>query len=281
MRPKAIKDLSRLTDRDLFKSVAEGLSLILENAQHLREDSEKLAADGRFSGYQVLRTVAEEEASKFLILIDAIRCPRTPADRWSGQLERFHNHVSKGLYSWACNCRPATFGRLQEYLNLKRQEFYLDGPNDVDWIFRNDILQRREEALYVDYVETDEGHVWLDPSRYSRSDRPISRGLVLPGLMISEALASVGASSAEGLAVLADVWRATSPSFDLHWDVIRDLNGETLIQLEKRGLLRETSHEVRERILDRWQFPMYDLDLSLVKVKKEELREMQRNWYPS
>lgn len=280
MRPRAIRDLSRLPDHDLFDSVAEGLTLILESAERLHEDSERLAVEGQFRGYQVLRAVAEEEASKFLILIDAIRCPRVPAKRWSEQLGRFHDHMSKGLYGWAYNCCPATLQQLQEYIDSKRQEFYLDGPNDVDWIFRNEILQRREEALYVDYVETDEGHVWLGPARYHLDDRPVPIGLVLPSLLVSQALASTGVSSSDGLAVLADVWRATPVSLNLHWAEIREVNRTTLDELKKNGVLRESPQEIYDRIIDRWQFPMYDLDLSMVEVKNETLRKLQQDWNP-
>src|SRR5574340_742423 len=213
-------------------------------------------------------------------LVDAIRCPRTPANRWSEQLGRFSDHMSKGLYSWAYNCRPATLGQLQEYLDFKRQEFYLDGPNDVDWIFRNDILQRREEALYVDYVETGEGHAWLDPARYHWDDRPIPTASALPSLLVSQALARAGMSDPDGLAVLANVWRALPMSFDLHWMDVRDINRKTLVEMEKKGALRGQPQEIDDRIIDRWQFPMYDIDLSKIPVSKEALRDRQRNWVP-
>jgi hypothetical protein len=52
----------------------------------------------------------------------------------------------------ACGMRPGTLAELQEYVDNHREEFYLDGPNDVDWIFRNEVLEGREGALYVDYV---------------------------------------------------------------------------------------------------------------------------------
>jgi hypothetical protein len=49
-------------------------------------------------------------------------------------------------------------------VDRERKEFYLDGPNDVDWIFYNDILRTREETIYVDFVENDGQHVWHDPT---------------------------------------------------------------------------------------------------------------------
>lgn len=150
----------------------------------------------------------------------------------------------------------------------------------MDWIFRNEILQRREEALYVDYVETDEGHVWLGPARYHLDDRPVPIGLVLPNLLVSQALASAGVSSSDGLAVLADVWRATPVSLNLHWAEISEVNRTTLDELEKKGVLRGSPQEIYDRIIDHWQFTMYDLDLSMVEVKKETLRKLQQDWNP-
>jgi hypothetical protein len=59
--------------------------------------------------------------------------------------------------------RPGSFSDLLSYLEDARKEYYLDGPNSVDWIFRNSILDTREGAFYVDYVQTHEGHVWVAP----------------------------------------------------------------------------------------------------------------------
>jgi hypothetical protein len=55
---------------------------------------------------------------------------------------------------------------LVRYVDLLRRNYYLDGPNDVDWLFRNEIMAEREERLYVDYVETDDGDMWISPRRY-------------------------------------------------------------------------------------------------------------------
>ena len=176
MRARAIRDLTQLPDRGFFVEVAEGLTLILGDACRLQSGAASLAQAKQFHASRVLQLVAEEEASKALILLDAVRCPRHPGDRFANQLGRFNDHLAKGLYARACSLRPATLAQLQEYLNSYRQEFYLDGPNDVDWIFRNDVISRREEVLYVDYVATDDGRSWIDPQRYEALGALTARG---------------------------------------------------------------------------------------------------------
>lgn len=36
-----------------------------------------------------------------------------------------------------------------------RQQFFLDGPNDIDFIFSNDLIRDREAALYVDLIDNE------------------------------------------------------------------------------------------------------------------------------
>ena len=69
-------------------------------------------------------------------------------------------------------------------------------------------------------------------------------------------------------------------SLNLHWEEIRGIYRTTLDELEKKGILLESPQEIYDRIIDRWQFPMYDLDLSKVEVKNETLRKLQQDWNP-
>jgi len=282
MRVKAIKDLSQLTDDGLFETIAEGLANILDNARRLFKDSEQLVSSHSVQGARILRNVAEEEAAKFLILVDAVRCPRDPADRFVRQLGRFNEHLAKGLYSRSCDWSPATLGQLQEYLDSHRENFYLDGPNGVDWIFRNDILQWREEILYVDYIETDDNHIWLHPGRFVNDLGLSLRGLRPGALRICEALSSCGVATPQGLGVVALVWRGDSASIarEMTWPELRELNQRTLKELERKGLFQEDALEVGAEAIDRWQFPLYDLDLATIDIDRAVLRERQRNWFP-
>jgi AbiV family abortive infection protein len=266
MKAKAIRDLAKLDDTALFQVVAEGMEYIIQNAQRLYGDAERLSIVERYHGSRVLRNIAEEEAAKILILIDAIRCPRRPGDRWSRHLDRFNHHLAKGLYAKSAYLKPATPAQLQSYLDNEREDFYLDGPNDVDWIFRNNVMQRREETLYVDYIETEEGHSWLHPGRFEKVIGLM--GHKPAALDMAEALDLCGALTAAGLETIALLWRPQSIAMDMKWLILRDLN---LATVEPSTLAK---------IADRWQFPLYDLDLSLIKVDRAELRNRQESWAP-
>lgn len=273
MRVKAVKDLCQLPDREFFGVVSEGLRLVLKHAQKLFASAD-VVANTDDSAAQVLAAVAEEEAAKYLILLDAVRCPRNPGDRLSRQLSRFNEHLAKGLYARAYEMAPSSLGELQTYLDSYRDEFYLDGPNDVDWIFPNEVLHSREASLYVDYVATDDGKGWLDPRRYE--DR-IKIGVHEPrALSISKALDLAGFSTGDALCVIASVWRSVSLTSQTSWGDLLILIQETIDALNKKGVLGpEVGPLVHE-----WQFPMYDLDLSKKRVDLNVLRQRQASWSP-
>jgi AbiV family abortive infection protein len=278
MRVRASRDLSQLPDTAFFAEVAEGLDLILKNAQRLQRGAQALGEAKQY-GSRVLQALAEEEVAKFFILLDAVRCPRLPPQRFAAQLARFSDHLAKGLYARAYDMRPATLGQLQHYLDGPRKEFYLDGPNDVDWIFRNDVLQRREELFYVDYIVTDDGHLWMDPARYdySVSDLPHIVTESHP-IHVAGTLFNAGVSTPESLAVVAKIWRPISMLRETRWSDLRALNTQTLKQLASGGMLRPQPDSVYQTIINEWQFPLYDLDLTLIEVDKNELRQRQESW---
>lgn len=279
MRPKAIKDLCQADDKSLFTEVAAGLSLVLANVGRLVKAAKVLSADDHFSGARLISAFAEEEATKVLILLDAVRCPRSPHARFSAQLGRFSEHLAKGLYAKACEMRPATLGELQSYLDHYRLEFYLDGPNDVDWIFHNDILRQREDAIYVDYVESDGRHYWSDPDQFeelSRFEPPLPDSVCL-----AEALAECGLTSVEGLEAVARIWRGTAVDSETPYGACRRLNIETLRAPEIASVVANASDAPVSMVANIWPFPLFDLDLTLKKVTQGELRDRQRAWSPN
>lgn len=277
MRVRAIKDLTQLSDPDFFAAIAEGISLVVKNVARLQAGAAALGESKQMHPARVLSTVAEEEVAKVLILLDAVRCPRAPGERLAGQLARFNDHLAKGLYARACGMRPGTLAELQEYVDNHREEFYLDGPNDVDWIFRNEVLEGREGAFYVDYVARDDGHHWSDPSMYE----DLYLGPLEPAAVkTARSIHDTGLCSAASLAVVAEIWRTNPVEPETHFSAIRELNVRTLRALDERGLLGEQPSDVYSWIANEWQFPMYGLDLSKIKVDLETLRERQRNWSP-
>lgn len=278
MRARAIRDLLQLNDSGFFRAVAEGLHLIIGNVGRLHDGSVVLSEAQRFHSSRVLAAIAEEETAKFLILLDAVRCPRLPEGRFSTQLARFNDHLAKGIYVRACMMRPSSLHQLQEYVDHYRQDLYLDGPNDVDWVFRNEVMQERESVLYVDYISSDEGHSWTDPAQF---EELLHAGPREPlSLQMAKALFDVGISTSEALSTVAQVWRSASIRPDTSWNELRSLNQRTLEELESHGLLQEQPDATYAWVINEWQFPMYDLDLTLTPVNVETLRERQRNWSP-
>ena len=58
------------------------------------------------------------------------------------------------------------------------------------------------------------------------------------------------------------------------------MNQRTLELMKARGLLKDQPSSTYAWLVRELQFPMYDLDLSLIRVKRASLRERQRNWSP-
>ena len=58
---------------------------------------------------------------------------------------------------------------------------------------------------------------------------------------------------------------------------VRELTHRTLEELHITGPEAEL---VRNRLVERLPFPLYDLKMRLITVKKSELREIQARWYP-
>lgn len=170
MRPRAIKDLAQLSDADLLDALSRGLSGCMRNSLQLWRGCRSLHHADKPQCFRIVRMFVEEEAAKFLILRDAVRCPRTPPNIFTRHLGNFNQHLAKGLYSRYYGYVLMSLQEANEHLERDRRTHYLDGPSDVDWIFRNDILREREEAVYVDHIATDDGHFWHCPV----PERPIS-----------------------------------------------------------------------------------------------------------
>jgi len=276
VRPKAILDLAQLGDNELFREMAVGWSMVLRNVDRLMRGCDSLSDAKQYHCAGLLAVIAQEEASKALILTDAARCPRQPNLRFSGHLARFNDHLAKGLYARGCDMSSADLEQFQGYLNHFRLEFYLDGPNDVDWIFRSEVKQKREDMLYVDYVETDEGHYWSDPAQFEELDN--RRPLVPGSVRMARALSEVGIATPEGLRAVAEIWRPASLSRKTQYGEFRRLNIATLKKLDELCLLRDPPRNTLRLVADEWPFPMYDLDLTMQRVDRKDLRERQQAW---
>lgn len=129
----------QLAEPERLDAIAEGLGLLAEHVATLRQDVIHLAEADRPRGRAVLAAQSEEEAAKALILLDLVRMDWRDHKAVSRQIGRFYNHLARCIYVDAVQMRPADFREVRERVDWLRQSHYLDGPNDVDWIFRNQL----------------------------------------------------------------------------------------------------------------------------------------------
>ncbi|MEV8545619.1 hypothetical protein [Streptomyces sp. NPDC051572] len=279
MKPRDLVAVLNLPKTERLVLVAEGLELLAEHVGTLRDDLIHLQEAGRSRGAAVIDGLASEEAAKLLILLDVVRMGWADTDAVRGQLRNFYNHLARGIYVRVIAGRPADLAEVRRYAESLRRSLYLDGPNDVDWIFRNSVEADREESLYVDYVTTEGDSAWITPARLS--DLKLSSW---PSMVIDLALAlhRFGCTSEKGLEIIAKEWSGVSLADDTHWGVVEQVNRSILEMLEAAGLCSAdlTQRDVRLAV-EQWTFPLGGLDLSAIKVTKTELAAERERWVAS
>lgn len=283
---RAIKNLCQLPDAALFKEVETGISRIMDVVNRLDAAAEGLHGNKHHYPSRVLEYLAAEEAAKILILIDAVRCPKNKGEEKSRTLGYFHDHIAKGIYAQVCNWHPMDLAEVRSGVDNERKERYLDGPNDVDWIFPNSIAKEREDRLYVGYVcdDTEENNheegYWTSPlNEVARLSEFLSyRTSAVVDLAC--ALHQTNATTSDGLSVIAEVWRNVDVRDEMRFDELEGLNRDTLKELNDRGLLAPVSNQVLVTVENHWIYPLWTLDLRVLKVKKEELREVRERSHP-
>ena len=276
MRP-AIKDLLQLKDGQLFEEVATGIRLVVEHAESLESTAVRLRAIDEHRAAAIVRALAKEESAKVLILLDLIRCSRNNQDAKSKTVAAFGDHLAKEIYADACRWRPADFAEVTKIVDRERRPFYLDGPNDVDWILPNDAKSRRESRMYVDYVQdiTVEGgeYDWISPlpdSLYRYEDTTPTC------LVVARALHRVGMTTPEGLAVVADLWRGFQPQPQTTCQELLARNFDSLVRVSEARQNREVDPEDARSVCHHWPFPLWPLDLRQSKgPTKADLRRQR------
>ena len=270
MRP-AIEDLSQVGDDKLFTVVSEGINHIIENALELERIGKKLIKANESRGWNIMRGLADEEAAKVLVLIDYVRCPRSKSAEQARVSKYFYDHVAKSIYAEACDWRPAQFKDIRQYAELRLAGFYLDGPHEIDWIFRNDIIAERDRAMYVDYVQdvTVEGgdHNWQFPM----DDNVLAVGYSMPSsLKVVLALAQCGMTTEPGLRIVATKWRDFEPKSCSTRLELMGLTVETLEILKANQLCPFASGAAQRTVLDGWAFPLWPLELRYLGNRSSE-----------
>lgn len=281
---RAIQDLCQLKDERLFEEVSTGIGHVMEVVNRLDAAAHTLSKAGQEHPARILGSLAEEEVAKVLILVDVVRCPQAQAKERKRLLGYFYNHLAKGIYAKACSWHVMDFAELTRYVEIECDPYYLDGPNEVDWVFYNHILQQRDDKLYVNYVREgreDGDHYWVCPRN---EELPLFPYQTREAIRLARALYQVGVTSPEGLVVVAEVWRSVEVTPGFGNERLTQLNSQTLGKLEKRGVPQEARDDNYTRVRERWPFPLYPLDMTTPnrwkKRVKKRLREAQRTWVP-
>jgi hypothetical protein len=278
MRPRAFTILADYAEPDLLAALAEGMSLIAEHVAALETAAQHQTGPHAARAAAAIRVVADDEAGKYLVLLDVARCARQTVDHKKRQLRRCGSHVAKGIYARAVDMRPATYGELIGYVGQLRQSHYLDGPNDVDWIFPNEIEAKREGRLYVDFVKADEGADWISPERFDTLEFDMPSGAV----RLVAALHQAGFSTLTGLSIVADVWRDFVPEDDTRWREVASRSQDTLKRMGAAGVLAQATQADQHRIVNTWSYPLHQTAPEKGKEKAEvdenDLRHRQREW---
>lgn len=278
MRERALRDVAQLSDKELFATLAEGMDHILRNAEEYYADSEHMAARERGPSFGVLRNIAEEEAAKYLILLDAVRCPRQ-GSRFSNHLARFYEHLARGIYASLTLGQPPTYADLRQIVDDERQSLLLDGPDGDNYIYGNRILERREARMYVDYEAVDDKHFWSVPRHNDPTTAQTLRGVPPPALDLVRAVHEAGLATPTGLAIVAEKWRPVSMIDAFSASALRQLNRDTCETVVNTGRSPGTATKAADFIIRRWQYPMHELDLGLVRVRQAELESRRLDSY--
>lgn len=266
-KARRLNRLFELSRGERLSIIGEGLEHLGAHVEELMESIDHLLQVGRKSGAAALQTICIEESAKVLILLDIAR---THDQRVAQKgCSYFYLHLPRLIYANVHASNPADFGEIERYLTWLRPSHYLDGPNDVDWIWRNDLLRTRENSLYVDYEETDDGFMWTgcDPDQV-HLDTEVVR-LVL-------AMKQAGLLTTRGAQATAGVWKEATFDSATRWEFCRDKAEEVLrAALPPDTVPSESLGAAVHLILQKWTFPLLRLDLKEERISMETLREHQ------
>ena len=250
--------LGNMPDKDLFSEISVGLEKTAANANHIYKGSLLLKEHGHISGQNIFFLLAEEEAGKFLLLLDAVRCPKGEA--LPKHLKRFNNHIAKGVYAVSSYWNVEGFAEVRhavsEYYAKRNIEIEEDG---MMWVAQNPITTSREFAYYVDYVVTNTGkEVWTNPSE----ELSLSTGLDLElpeALELVNSLMELGFTHPTSLEITANIWRPLEITDKTRYtpDLQSRIN-QTLSELDKKGLLQNADNtKLIRNVISGWSFPMH------------------------
>ena len=282
----AISSLGNQRQEQLLQDVADGIDHLVPNIQRLDGAARRASNDGDESIAALLGSFADEEAAKVLILIDAVRCPRSEQEARAHTLKRWSDHLWKLTYARACDWRPADFGELASYVSEDMQPFHLDGPLGVDWIFPNEIKSERERRIYVDLVQDitesaqdNRERYWVTPED---SIAHMTSYRTSACVEVALSLHAQGISSVTGLQRVAAIWQPVDPRSMNSSDLLAKVE-ETLsaVWLDTEVVAIQEEDLPSPSPLAHWPFPLWPISdvkagalLTRLRAKRDE--ELER-----
>ena len=234
-----------------------------------------------------MQGLAEEEAAKALILVDAARCPnRLIASKIGNIVTWFYDHLARLLYAEATSWKPTDVADLREYVDHSRKAHFLEGAPPV-YILPNLLLYTRESLLYADIQSEEDGKLsWSNPADcippFSKAN---TEAMPPSSLLLAEAMSAFGIFTPRGLMVTSEIWDEMEFVDSERPEDALKLTTALVGRLVEEGLPREEVTNQHFRTLrDFWQMPMYNLDFNLLDVSMEELeaeREPELMWLAS
>jgi len=263
--------------------LARGLPVILASAQSLWRGSRKLEKNMPREA-EVLRTMAEEEAAKALILMDAVRCPDHLVASRMGDIVRWsYDHLARLIYAEATSWKPVTVAELRTYVDRERKSHYLEGYAG-EYIVPNWCLYKREGLLYADIAADEEDELsWSNPLQTVLTSSAVAMEAHPPeSLVHAEALASLGVFTPEGLRAASEIFGQVEFIDQVKRMCAYELGQRLVARLIHEELPAEgaTDRQACDLVYE-WQMPMYNLEFSMLPVSMEEFeaeRENERAW---
>jgi len=173
-----------------------------------------------------------------------------------------------------------SIGEVKDIVDRERVNYYLDGPEGFEWIYRNAILQRREEIMYVDLVEEDSKlrwqtpDFWIEEAKLIKECRPAICNLLIK-------TTESGLLTAHALKVLRQVWSKISLTPVTPWNECYQANIRFMQQVIKNDDIDIPEH-VAAMVLNEFLFPLTGLNLSEEKIEHKSLEEKRneaiRSW---
>jgi AbiV family abortive infection protein len=265
MKTRQFKQLAGKGFTQRLPLLIEGLAAIATNVRSIAAELNVCVDAQAYRAAKLLRNISREEAGKFLVLIDSCRAPGSDQATISRQFERAGNHLAKLIYAQVADYSIASQPELLRAIDGHRQALYLDGPNDYDWIFLNELIAERENALYVDLVESEGALGWSSPCN--------DDGLVTApkSLRLVEEIMKTGIVSQPGFPVLQEAWRGFDPTADTHHNEWVRRSTAALEAFAAQHEVCDGWDNIAGWVAYEWPMPMVAIDIKQVDVTAEEL----------